>query len=149
MIVFIDTNILLDFYSFTSDDLEEIKKFIALVESKAVTIVVTDQVWNEFNRNREAKIISALKRFKETNLSLSVPYYCKGFKEFEELQKLLGDARKKYSELVQKAEVEARNYNTEADHVMNHLFYCCGVEKISNDQYLRAIERHRRGNPPG
>lgn len=149
MNVFIDTNILLDFYSFTSEDLGEIQKFIALAETSAVKIIVNDQLWNEFHRNREVKILEALKRFKTANLSLSVPSFCKNFDEFAQLQESLADSRKKYIDLVQKAEKVAIEWDTEADHVMQKLFPLCGVEKVPVKVLHSAWERHRRGNPPG
>jgi predicted nucleic acid-binding protein len=60
--LFIDTNILLSFYHLTSEDLEELRKLIALVGSKRIELVLTQQIKDEFKRNRSAKIADALKR---------------------------------------------------------------------------------------
>ena len=59
--LFIDTNILLSFYHLSSDDLEELRKLIALIDTGQITLVVTEQVKDEFFRNRGAKIADAMK----------------------------------------------------------------------------------------
>jgi predicted nucleic acid-binding protein len=53
--LFTDTNILLSFYHLSSDDLEELRKLIVLIDNKQIVLVLTDQVKDEFFRNRGAK----------------------------------------------------------------------------------------------
>jgi hypothetical protein len=45
MNVFLDTNIYLNFYHFTSDDLNELKKLFILQESKKLNVYITEQVY--------------------------------------------------------------------------------------------------------
>ncbi len=63
MNLFIDTNIYLSFYHFTSDDLEELRKLIVAIHEKRIKLYVTSQLRDEFRRNREIKIADALKLF--------------------------------------------------------------------------------------
>jgi predicted nucleic acid-binding protein len=63
--LFIDTNVLLSFYHLTSEDIEELKKLVVLVESKEIELIVPKQVENEFWRNRGAKISDAMKKLRE------------------------------------------------------------------------------------
>jgi predicted nucleic acid-binding protein len=60
--LFIDTNVPLSFYHLTSEDIEELKKLVALVENNEIKLIVTKQVENEFWRNRGAKISDAMKK---------------------------------------------------------------------------------------
>src|SRR5262245_16627741 len=64
MHVFIDTSILLNFYHFTSDDLDALNSVFVSHTQGTVTVHLTDQVRDEFNRNREAKLRDALKQFR-------------------------------------------------------------------------------------
>lgn len=64
MNLFIDTNIYLTFFHFSSDDLEELKKLIVVIKEGQINLILPDQVIDEFKRNREVKIADALKDLK-------------------------------------------------------------------------------------
>jgi len=51
MNLFIDTNIYLAFYHLTSDDLEQLKKLLAVISSKKANVYLIEQVIQEFKRN--------------------------------------------------------------------------------------------------
>ncbi len=53
---FIDTNVLLSFYSFTQNALTRLEQLGAQVEEGTFVILTTSHVADEFARNREAKI---------------------------------------------------------------------------------------------
>src|SRR5262245_19658987 len=76
MNIFIDTNIWLSFYHFSSDDLEELRKLGVLLEKRTVRVHLPEQVVEEFRRNREAKFVDAMKRFKDEKLSDEFPQLC-------------------------------------------------------------------------
>jgi predicted nucleic acid-binding protein len=63
--LFVDTNILLSFYHLTSEDLEELRKLVALIDTGKIKLVLTEQVKDEFKRNRSAKIADAMKKLQE------------------------------------------------------------------------------------
>ena len=73
MFVFIDTNVLLSFYRFTSDDLDELRKLTEAIKVGAITFALPEQVKQEFWRNRESKIAEALTRLREQKLNLQFP----------------------------------------------------------------------------
>ena len=88
MNLFIDTNIFLSFYHFTSDDLEELKKLRVLLEEQALTLLIPRQVINEFRRNRQNKIADALNRLQGQRLNLQFPQVCKDYDEYVLLRDL-------------------------------------------------------------
>jgi len=49
----IDANIYLEFYRFSRDDLEELRKLAQLVLSDEIVLYVSEQLRDEFRRNRE------------------------------------------------------------------------------------------------
>lgn len=53
--LFVDTNVLLSFYAFTSDDIEQLRKLEGLIENGTLKLYVSRQVVDEFARNRETK----------------------------------------------------------------------------------------------
>lgn len=65
--LFIDTNVLLSFYYLTSEDIEELKKLVALVKNKEISLIVPKQVEDEFWRNRGGKISDAMKKLRRPN----------------------------------------------------------------------------------
>lgn len=82
MNVFIDTNIYLTFFHLSHDDLEELNKVFVLQKSNNITLWMTDQVVEEFRRNREAKLADALKRFSEERLNNQIPQMVKEYPEY-------------------------------------------------------------------
>ena len=79
--LFIDTNVLLSFLHFTSDDLEEIRKLSALIKSGAITLLLPEQVKDEFRRNREIKLADSLQRLRQQKLNLQFPQICKAYSQ--------------------------------------------------------------------
>ena len=104
MNLFIDTNIFLSFYHLTSEDLEELRKLAVLLDQKKVTLYVTDQVIDEFRRNREAKIADALKRLTDQKLTLQFPQMCKDYPEYGELRELQKEYESAHSALLATSE---------------------------------------------
>jgi predicted nucleic acid-binding protein len=51
--LFIDTNIFLSFYAYASDDVEELRKLTKLISTDQLKLYLTEQVRDEFYRNRE------------------------------------------------------------------------------------------------
>ncbi len=85
--LFIDTNIFLNFYHFSNEDLESLKNLGKLIDAKLVRIHLPDQVYFEFKRNRESKIQDALKRLRANDAKAEIPQMCVDFNESKELKK--------------------------------------------------------------
>ena len=73
MNVFIDTNLLLDFFRMSSGDLDEIRKIALLSKSGELNLLISDFVQDEFFRNRETVISTALKQFEKSKAELHRP----------------------------------------------------------------------------
>lgn len=147
--LFIDTNILLSFYHLSSDDLEELRKLIALIDTGQITLVVTEQVKDEFFRNRGAKIADAMKELYKARYAPAFPAFAKDYPEYLELRKLLSETGKKHSELVEKMEKDAASSQLKADALVSDLFKKAKLIKFTEALYVKALARVRRGNPPG
>lgn len=147
--LFIDTNILLSFYHLTSEDIEELKKLVALVEKKEIDLIVPKQVENEFWRNRGAKIVDAMKKLREAKFNASFPAFSKDYGEYTELRELLKKADKLHAELVSKITDDAEKTSLKADEIVTGLFTKASKPPFSQEHYLSALMRTRLGNPPG
>jgi rRNA-processing protein FCF1 len=146
--VFLDTNVYLSFYSFTSEDLEELKK-LSVVLNKNIKLFTTDQVVNEFKRNRENKIKDALHHVEKQDLPSKYPQICRAYSEYQELR----DCLKKYStikqKMIEKIRFEASGNKLAADLIINNLFASSNVIKTDRTTIENACIRVKLGNPPG
>ena len=75
MHVFIDTNILLNFFHFTKEEIDALSNVFASHEHGAATVHLTEHVCDEFLRNRENKIKDALKKFKDVKFVAQLPAF--------------------------------------------------------------------------
>lgn len=149
MNIFIDTNIFLSFYHFTSDDLEELKKLGVLLSTGHVRLFLPQQVLDEFWRNRENKIADALNKLRDQRLNLQFPQFCKDYGEFDSLRQLQKSYLKVHSDLVQRATEDIQGQKLKADLVIQDLFGKGVVISTTEEVYDKASHRVRIGNPPG
>lgn len=149
MNLFIDTNIWLSFYHFSSDDLEELRKIAVLMRAGKLTLFLPEQVVDEFSRNRDGKIADALARFKEEKLSGQFPQICKDYSEYQELTDALKVYRRAKSSLLNKLAEDISSESLKADEVINELFGVSSRKPITEETFARARRRFDLGNPPG
>jgi predicted nucleic acid-binding protein len=147
--LFIDTNIYLTFYHFSSDDLEELKKLLVAVDNKKIRLYLTQQVISEFRRNRETKIADALKIFNSQKPPDQFPQICKAYEEYEELKKLLKLFSKARAQLLEKLRNDIDSNQCGADKIINGLFDKSIKLEITEDILESAKKRVSLGNPPG
>jgi hypothetical protein len=149
MNLFIDTNIYLTFYHYSSDDLEELKKLAVAIKGGDINLYLTRQVKDEFKRNRESKIADALKRFGEEKLNRQFPQMCKEYGEYKRLR----DAIKQYEEskdkLYQKLRADIEGKTLGADRVIAELFAKAELLDYNDKIFAAAKTRMELGNPPG
>jgi hypothetical protein len=145
--LFIDTNVLLSFYHLTSEDIEELKKLVALVAKKEIDLIVPKQVENEFWRNRGAKINDAMKKLKDTKFNISFPAFSKDYDEYDQIRKLSKQADNAHAQ--QKITDDAEATTLKADEIVTGLFAQAKKPVFSVDHYFSALMRTRLGNPPG
>jgi hypothetical protein len=149
MHLFIDTNIYLSFLHYTSDELEELKKLPAVIEQKRVELHLTQQVVDEFYRNRESKVADALKRLRAQRLDPQLPQFCKEYSESNKLRDAQRAYDRAHSDLLRKVTEDALARKLRADFAINELFSLATIVPVDESIAKRASLRVRRGNPPG
>lgn len=149
MFVFIDTNVLLSFYHFTSDDLDELQKLAEAIKAGAITFALPEQVKQEFWRNRESKIAEALTRLKEQKLNLQFPQICKDSSLYPALRAAQRDYERNHGLLVTELTNAAHTRQLKADQVINELFGIGTNYPMDNSIIASAQIRISLGNPPG
>ena len=97
--LFIDTNIFLDFYHLSGEDIEQLHKLTALLESGSLKLFITNQLCDEF-KHRESKIKDAMGAFNNPKVTISFPAFCKLY-PVTELQKMLKEISTKHVHLQQ------------------------------------------------
>lgn len=149
MHVFIDTNILLNFFHFTKEEIDTLSNVFASHTHGAATVHLTEQVCDEFFRNRENRIKDALKKFKDVKFAAQLPAFMKQYEEYEQI-------RKKSTELQELA--KAISHKVDFDVIENRLLTDTLIKEIlANSKpipttpalYLKAKMRVALGNPPG
>jgi hypothetical protein len=149
MKLFIDTNIFLDFFNYSGEDIGELHKLAALMDEGKVDLLVTDQICDEFLRNRDEKISGPVNELRKATFKLNVPAYCRSFDEFKELQEALKAASAAHAKLLARVNEEVSGHALEADKLIHELFEKAKPIKFTPEIYSAALERFRIGNPPG
>ncbi|MFD1698833.1 PIN domain-containing protein [Halopseudomonas phragmitis] len=149
MNLFIDTNVFLSFYHLSNDDLEEIHKLAALLEKGDVKLWLTEQVKDEFKRNRENKISEAVKKLQEQKKKPQFPQICKDYEEYPVIRELQKEYEKHLSSLIKKVSDDVASRSLKADEKITELFGKATI--ISTDSSLIEKARFRMDvrNPPG
>ena len=149
MHVFIDTNILLNFFHFSKDELDSLNNVFASHEQGSAVVHLTEQVRDEFRRNREAKIKDALKRFQDARFSLELPSFMKEYPEHEEIKNLSTNLQKKIKSIQSKADKDISNFNLTADKLIDNILKNSNIKEITQDCFEKSYRRMSMGNPPG
>lgn len=149
MNLFIDTNIYLSFYHFSSDDLDELNKLAIIMAERKVTLYLPDQVLDEFQRNREVKISQSLKHLKTQKLNLQFPQLCKDYPEYKTMRDSQRQFDQAHSDLLKKLSYDITARTLKADKSIDMLFK--QAKKISTTPGLieKARLRVEIGKPPG
>ena len=149
MHVFIDTNILLNFFHFSKDELDSLNNVFASHEQGAAIVHLTEQVRDEFRRNREVKIKDALKRFQNGKFNVELPSFMKEYPEYEEIKKLSCNLQEKMRLIQLKADKDIGDFNLSADTLIDNILKNSTIKEISKEHFEKAYRRMSIGNPPG
>lgn len=143
--VFIDTNIWLSLYHFTNDDLSQFEKLKDMLNI-SINLILPQQVSNEILRNREAKVLDALKSFDMKKPKY--PVFCKAYEDFEQLNKDITSVISRFKEFRKNIESQIISNELPADKTLRSFFSV--IKIIPSDSYIeKAYNRYRIGNPPG
>jgi PIN domain len=149
MQLFIDTNILLSFYSLNQEDLLELNKLIDAIERQHITLLLTDQIIDEFNRNREQRIDGAIKSLRNQTFNPQFPHLCEDYPEVDTLRESLKHYEQAHAILTNKIIADIKSKTLKADQIIQSLF-SSGKKLTGNSTILdRARLRMAVGNPPG
>lgn len=149
MHVFIDTNILLNFFHFTKDEVDALNDVFATHQHGSATVHLTEQVRDEFLRNRENKIKDAIKKFKEVRFTAQLPSFMKSYDEYETIRKLSVELQRHAKSIMEKAEVDIAARNLLADHLIKDIFEKSQPVETTAAFFSAASMRMAIGNPPG
>jgi len=147
--LFIDTNIFLNFYSFSDDKLEILDELIELTAPGQMTIHLPKQVENELKRNRESKLQVAMSDFKKAQLPSAVPHHMRGTEAARQYDEALKSAEQAKKLLIANAIALALSNELEVDQKLSRLFEKASRHPEDNELYQKALERMNKGNPPG
>lgn len=149
MHVFIDTNILLSFFHFSKDELDALNDVFGSHEYGAAKVHLTQQVCDEFRRNRENKIKDALKKFNEIKHPAQLPSFMKGYEEYSDIKKLSADLQKMTKSIMEKVNEDIANKSLLADRLIEDIFSRSEILEITGQIFDLANMRMALGNPPG
>jgi len=144
--LFIDSNIWLDLYHFSSNDLEEFSKLKDMI-NKEIILFMPTQVIFEINRNRDSKIDDAYRKFRD--FKADIPNLCKGYSEYATFLALYSDIKKIHKELIDKVSNDIISYNLPADRLIFEINNLSTNIADTPEIIQKADLRFKRGNPPG
>lgn len=149
MHIFIDTNILLDFYHFSNDQLNELSNLLNSSTLGASKVYLTQQVCDEFLRNRERKILDAMKRFTDSKVKLAIPAFMREYQNTEQIVELSKELIEKFEDLRKLVMSDISERKLHADHVISDFMRRLEVIPVATNDYHEALQRAQLGNPPG
>lgn len=149
MFVFIDTNILLSFYHFSSDDLQELQKLVEAIKNGPIRLALPEQVAHEFRRNRDARIALAIADMKKQNLDLQFPQICRDSNRYEQMRVAQKEYSRLHREILAEIRVAANARKLKADGIVEQLFDVADSYPTNTELYSKARRRVELGNPPG
>ena len=144
--LFIDSNIWLDLYHFSANDLEEFSKLNDFINKKIILYMPT-QVIFEIKRNRDNKISDAYKKFQD--FKIEIPNFCKGYNEYTSFLMIYDNLEKLHKELVKKVKDDYAVFKLPADKIINDIALLANQIDDAPDIIKKAELRIKRGNPPG
>jgi hypothetical protein len=147
--IFIDTNILLSFYSFTQDDLARLEQLPAQGEAGAFEILTTSHVEQEFWRRREGTIADSRKAMTSQRLDMRLPMLCEPYDETDDLRSLAGKYSDLHTQLLKRLDEDAQTGSLKADHLVQRFFKGAQRLKVTPKIIDKARVRIDLGNPPG
>lgn len=149
MNLFIDTNIFLQFFEYTNEDLEELRKLLVFIRNNTLRLFCPRNLIDEFKRNREGQISKSLKQLEKIDLKFCFPHFCKNYPSFGNLKKLQKSFVKEHNVLVGALKKDISEKTLAADILIIDLLNTCIKLEFTEELYQKAKQRMELGNPPG
>ncbi len=145
----LDANVYLNFYHYSDKDLKSLEKLIDLIDDEDLNLLLTRQIIDEFNRNRDAKIKEALNIIKGYKLEFNAPKILNNYNEFSEIKKNINKVNKEIEKLIKRLNKDAINKQLHADKLIDKLFKSAKNISYTETNIEQAKLRSELGNPPG
>lgn len=149
MDLFLDTNAYLSFYRLSTDDLEELRKLGVAVKDGPTTLYITQQVRDEFRRQRESVIAESLKTLAERKVAKGFPQLFINHPGFEQLRASIEAYEEKRIAMLSDVKEAAAAGKLLADELIIGLFKLATELPVTAAIVDRAKSRFDLGNPPG
>jgi len=149
MNVFIDTNVLLDFYRLSGGDLEELRRIAKLAQNGRITLLVSDYLRDEYCRNRENVIAQAIAQFRKSKVELQLPNLVRVYSQSGALMKLKDEFLETTRELEKIVLNDIHDASLKADTVINEFFASTKTHTVPKGTVNDGIGRNRLSKPPG
>ncbi|MFP3609264.1 PIN domain-containing protein [Paraburkholderia sp. SIMBA_050] len=147
--LFIDTNVFLDFYSYSKEALSLLKTLREHMSEDGIWLHLPRQVANELERNRESKLKTAADTFMATSHPANIPEHMADYPEIADYKDAINRASNLRTVIVNRAASEAASRTLSADVVLNELFQCAKQHPVDDQIFATACKRAQQGNPPG
>lgn len=149
MHLFIDTNVLLNFYSFSDDGLHDLDALIAHIGEDGIAVHVPKHVINELERNRESKLRVAASEFQKAPFPDAIPRHMLGTPETDQYLKAVKTAKEARKLLIGNATAHALQRTLNVDVKVAELFTKATHHPEDCATFALAMDRMHKGNPPG
>ena len=149
MHLFLDSNIYLGFYRLSEDNLDQLKKLSATVRSGETVLYLTDQVRNEFTKNREGTIAESLATLRDQKVPNQFPQLFTNLTGFADVQATLKKAEEQLSTLMTDARQAIEDGTLQADELIKDLFASAKPVPLIDEIWTAAQRRVLLGAPPG
>jgi hypothetical protein len=146
--LFLDANILLDFYRFGNDDLNQIEKVVTLIKEEEILLLTNEHLKNEVFKNRETVLAEVIKVL-GTKLQFRAPRICEGMDQAKEVSAKVKEANTLIASLQKEIEERAKTRSLRADQLMNELFEAAQVSLVTENTVAEAERRVSLSYPPG
>jgi PIN domain len=154
-LIFIDTNIYLDFYRIRRSDIS--MSYLDLIDKNKKHIITGSQIEMEFKKNRQKVILESLKKFKTPDWNnLSAPALLEesqAIQQIEKKKKEIGTQQKKINEKIEKI-LNNPSQNDKVFTTLNRLFRYKSKTNLDRENKIRfkirnlAKKRFVLGYPP-
>ncbi|WP_426282391.1 PIN domain-containing protein [Burkholderia ambifaria] len=146
--IFIDTNVYLNLYHYTKDDIAALDTLFNLLAKEEIVLHLPEQVVDEWRRNREAKLSIAAKEFSKSTFA-DIPRHMYSLQMAQAYVDAAANLKKARDHLIAEATAKARTFQLDVDITLDFLF-AAGTEYEHDDEvFAKGKLRAERGNPPG
>lgn len=155
--LFLDANVYLKFYSYSSEDIGVLYKIQQQLNGKHFKIVTNTLLKNEFFRRKEQHFKDTLNCKNEIKIKINYPVlFTDQYDDFEDLKKeeinLKNSAKEynlKYDKLIKKLTDKYLNHQLYTDDIIKRIFNSSKFVEISPEIIEKAKYRMDLNNPPG